>query len=91
MRLKKMKFAVFEFNKDKSCEVGESRWILQEDPSRFNNEKWDSNKMVMVAWPCGFTDLSRRIMKSSVNPEKVETETCVAKVIRFSGECYFFK
>ena len=80
-----MKFALFEFEKGKSCEVGESRWIIQEDTNKFDNENWEPGKKAMVEWPCGITDLSRRIQKSSINPQNVETEMCVAKIIRFSG------
>lgn len=79
-----MKYALFEFVIEKSFEIGESRWILREDPDTFNNDCWDSSKEVMVAWPHEFSKVSKKIIKSSIDPNSVENITCIAKVIKFS-------
>ena len=84
-----MKFALFDFMSDKSCEVGESRWIMREDPKMFNNNSWQFNTEVLVKWPSDFSKISRKIIKASIDPQNVETETCIAKVLRFSGKYYY--
>ncbi len=35
-----MKFALYEFCEDSSCDVGESLWMVGEDDSSFNNDDW---------------------------------------------------
>ena len=32
-----MKYALFEFVTEKSCEIGETRWIMREDAEKFEN------------------------------------------------------
>ena len=32
-----MKFALYEFCEDNSCDVGKSQWMIDEDDSSFNN------------------------------------------------------
>ena len=81
-----MKYALFEFTNEKACEVGETRWILRENPDTFKNVGWDDEKDVMVAWPCDFTKIHKKIIKGSLDPEALETKTCVAKVKKFSGK-----
>lgn len=81
-----MKYALFDFSMEKSCEVGESRRIKREDPKTFDNGIWEMDKEVMVAWPREFSKLSRKIIKTSIDPDSIETTTCLAKVLRFSGE-----
>lgn len=80
-----MKYALFEFVAEKTCEVGETAWIVREDPNTFN-DAWNSEKEIMVAWPCEYSKLSKKIIKSSIDPGAVVTTTCVAKVIKFSGK-----
>lgn len=82
-----MKYAFFEFVTEKSCEVGETRWILREDPAGFKNIGWDTEKEVMVTWPTKFNKLSKKIVKGSIDPSTVTTTTCVARVLKFSGKC----
>ena len=84
-----MKYAVFEFVSGKdvpTCEVGETRWIVREDRNAFDNNLWDFDKEVMVLWPTDCTNLSKKIMKSSLDPTIIETTTCVAKIVTFNGE-----
>ena len=83
------KYALFEFPGDKSCEIGEARWITREDPHEFDNDVWDNSKEVMVLWPCDSTRISR-INKYPIDPTLVETETCIAKVIKFSCKYIFY-
>ena len=83
----KMKYAFFEFVDEKSCEIGETRWIRREDASTFKNVDWDREKEVMVAWPREFAKLSKKIVKGSIDPTSVQTTTCVAKVIKLCGKC----
>ena len=88
-----MKYAVFEFVSGKgavTCEVGETRWIVREDEDMFNAALWDFEKDVMVLWPSDCSNLSKKIMKSSIDPETVETTTCVAKIVAFSGKSLRF-
>ena len=54
-----MKYALFDFTEEKSCEVGETRWILGDDNASFNNDKWLFNKEIMVRWPSD----SARVLK----------------------------
>ena len=84
-----MKYALFEFVSETLVEIGETRWIIREDPKKFENDCWDWEKEVMVAWPKEFTKIHKRIVKSSIDPKSLSTTTCVAKVIQFSGK-YFF-
>ncbi len=81
-----MKYALFEFANEKACEVGETRWILRENLDTFKNVGWDCNKDVMVAWPKEFAKIHKRIIKGSLDPSALETKTCVAKVLKFSGK-----
>ena len=83
-----MKYALFEFTKEKACEVGEARWILREHPDTFTNDRWDSEKEVMVAWPNDFSNskVHKKIIKGSIDPETHKTTTWVAKVLKFSGK-----
>ena len=83
----KMKYALFEFVDEKSCEIGETRWIRHEDATTFENVGWNREKEVMVAWPHEFAKVSKKIVKGSIDPMSVPTTTCVAKVIIFSGKC----
>lgn len=85
-----MKYALFEFSNEKSCEIGETRWIVREDPKSLKNDGWDTDKEVMVAWPTEFAKISKKIVKSSIDPLLVSTVTCVAKVLKFSGKCVDF-
>lgn len=51
-----MKYALFEFvSEELAVEIGETRWIIRDDPKKFENESWDWQKEVMVAWPKEFT------------------------------------
>ena len=88
-----MKYALFEFVSEKSCEVGETRWIVRENSETFNNSQWDWEKEVMVSWPQEFAKINKKIIKNSIDPKTLPTTTCVAKVIQFSGklvdECVF--
>lgn len=84
-----MKYALFEFTTEMSCEVGETRWIKREDPTTFDNRNWEMDKEVMVAWPCEFSKVSRKTIKTSIDPDSVETTTCLDKVLRFSGKRIF--
>ena len=43
-----MKYALFEFINEKSCEIGETRWIVREDHATFENTSWDTEKEIMV-------------------------------------------
>ena len=81
-----MKYALFQFISEKSCEVGETQWIVRKDPESFQNDCWDRNKKVMVAWPIEFAKLSKKIVKGSIDPDAVATMTCVARILRFSGK-----
>ena len=82
-----MKYALFEFVSDKSCEIGQTRWILREDEKNFNNDSWDCDKEIMVLWPRDFTKIHKKIIKGSIDPTSLPTITWVAKVLRFSGKC----
>jgi hypothetical protein len=81
-----MKYALFEFANEKACEVGETRWILRENPDTFKNDSWDCEKEVMVAWPSEFPKIHKKIIKGTLDPSALETKTCVAKVRKFSGK-----
>ena len=81
-----MKYALFEFINEKSCEIGETRWIVREDHATFENTSWDTEKEIMVTWPTEFNKLSKKIIKSSIDPSSVSTTTFVAKVLKFSGK-----
>lgn len=87
-----MKYALFEFVNENVYEIGETRWITGEDPESFVNTGWDTSKDVMVAWPTDFVknNLSKKIVKGSIDPSKVHTTKCVARVIKFAGECPTF-
>ena len=88
-----MKYAGFEFVSGKdapSCEVGETRWIVREDENTFNNALWNFEKEVMVLWPSDSSNLSKKIMKSSIDPETIETTTCVARIVIFNGKFKLF-
>lgn len=80
-----MKYALFDFVDEKCCEIGESCWIMEEDPESFNNNNWVSNKIVLVKWPTEFS--SKKIVKYSIDPERVETLSYAVKVVKFSGKC----
>ena len=82
-----MKYALFEFVTEKSCEIGETRWIMREDAEKFENNCWDWDKEVMVAWPRKFSKVHKKIIKGSIDPLSLTTTTCVAKVLKFSGKC----
>ena len=55
-----MKYALFEFVNEKSCEIGETRWIVREDSNKFDNDTWDWKKTVIVEWPHGFSKLHKK-------------------------------
>jgi hypothetical protein len=80
-----MKYALFEFVNETLVEIGETRWIIREDPKKFENDSWDWQKEVMVAWPNDFTKIHKKIVKNSIDPQSFPTTTWVAKVIQFSG------
>ena len=84
-----MKYVLFEFVSEKACEIEETPWITRENPENFDNTSWDTNREVMVAWPTEFTKVSKKIIKGSIDPSMVETRTCVARVLKFSGECVY--
>lgn len=82
-----MKYALFAFvNERLACEIGETRWIIREDPQTFKNIGWDPEKQVMVTWPNEFNKVSKKIVKGSIDPLSIQTTTCVAKVLKFSGK-----
>ena len=85
-----MKFALFEFCQDNSCEVGSSKWILNEDETDFNNEVWLSNKQVLVDWPLLTKDYSKWAKKSGkfALDSTCETKTYAARVLKFNGKFY---
>ena len=58
-----MKYALFEFINEKSCEIGETRWIVREDHATFENTSWDTEKEIMVTWPTEFNKLSKKDYK----------------------------
>ena len=82
-----MKYALFEFENEKSCEIGETRWIVREDMKNFDNDNWDWAKSVIVAWPREFSKVNKKIIKNSIDPSSIETTSCVAKTLQFSGKC----
>ena len=59
-----MKYALFEFVNEKSCEVGETRWITREDSEEFENDGWDWEKTIIVAWPRDFSKVHKKIINS---------------------------
>lgn len=77
-----MKFALFDFVDEGSCEIGESSWIVGEDPKLLDNDKWISNKIIVVKWPKDY----KRLMKSSTDINSVEGKSYAAMVIKFSGK-----
>ena len=82
-----MKYALFEFTSEKSCEIGETRWIdTREDRDTFKNDSWNSDKEVMVAWPTDIINLSKKIVRGSIDPDAVQTKTFVAKIVIFDGK-----
>ncbi|CAB3984064.1 Hypothetical predicted protein [Paramuricea clavata] len=81
-----MKYALFEFVNEKACEIGETQWITREDPETFQNINWDVEKEIIVAWPTEFSKVSKKIVKGSIDPLKVSTTTCVARVLKFSDD-----
>lgn len=81
-----MKYALFEFANEMSCEVGETRWILRENPNKFDNDAWDWEKEVMVSWPREFSKVHKKIMKGSIDPSSIQTKTYLAKILHFSGK-----
>jgi hypothetical protein len=82
-----MKYALFEFVNEKSCEIGEAQWISREDPDTFENIDWDTEKEVILVWPNEFSKLSKKIIKGSIDLSSISTTTYVAKVLKFSGKC----
>ena len=70
--------------------LGKCAWILREGPKKFENDSWDWQKEVMVAWPNDFAKIHKRIVKNSIDPKLLPTTTCVAKVIQFSGKFICF-
>ena len=86
-----MKYALFEFVVETwVVEIGETRWILPEDPKKIENDSFDWQKEVMVAWPNDFAKIHKRIVKNSIDSKSLPTTTCVAKVIQFSGKFICF-
>ena len=83
---KSMKLAIFEFE-DKTCEIGETSWILHEDEGNLNNEDWQLSREVIVKWPKDFGKVSRKIGKTSVDIEEIDSILCTAHIIAFSGKC----
>ena len=51
-----MKFAIFEFS-DRTCEIGETSWIVGEDKQNFANELWTPSTEVIVKWPKDFAKI----------------------------------
>ena len=81
-----MKYALFEFVNEKSCEVGETRWITKQDSEKFDNDSWDCKKTVIVAWPRDFSKIYKKMIKQSIDPELIPTTSCVARVLQFRGK-----
>ncbi len=48
---------------------------------------WDWAKSVIVAWPREFSKVNKKIIKNSIDPSSIETTSCVAKILQFSGKC----
>ena len=82
-----MQYAVFEFVEDKSCAVGETRWISGEDNDKLTNEKWFFNKEILLRWPCDSTRILKRLGKTPIDLE-VETKMYSAKIVKLSGKFY---
>ena len=84
-----MKFALFEFNEDSSCAVGNSIWILGRNTALFNNELWIKSDEVLVRWPKQkdyLKWLSKNGNKALNESEMVDARTYVAKVLKFGGK-----
>ena len=84
-----MKYALFNFFVDNSCALGETRWILDEESSQLNNNKWIFHKEVIVDWPCDYQRYLKKIMKGSVDISQVESKKWAAKIVKFSGKILF--
>ena len=85
-----MKYALFDFTDDKSCAVGEARWIVDEDSSQLNNNQWVFHKEVLVDWPCDYQRLLKKITKGSVDVSQVKSKRWAAKVVKFSGKILLY-
>jgi hypothetical protein len=83
-----MKFAMYEFCEDSSCDVGESHWMVGEDDSSFNNNDWVMKKEVLVRWPVQPKDYSKWANKHGKFPLDLgcTTKTYVARVLKFHGK-----
>ena len=85
-----MKYPVFEFIEDKSCEVGETSWISGEDNDTFTNDEWFFNKEIVFQWPKS-KDATRFMKSRSKNIpvviNKFDTKRHTAKVVKFGGRC----
>lgn len=84
-----MKFALYEFCEDNSCDVGESKWMIDEDDSSFNNNDWVVRKEVLVRWPVQPKDYSKWANKQGKVSLDIScsTKPYAAKVLKFHGKC----
>ena len=82
-----MKYAVFEFVEDKSCEIGLTSWISGEDDEMFTNDKWFFNKEIMLEWPNESTRILKRLAKNTpIDLKQLDTTMYPAKVVKFGGK-----
>ena len=83
-----MKFALYEFCEDSSCDLGESHWMVGEDDSSFNNDDWVMKKEVLVRWPVQPKDYSKWANKHGKLPLDLGciTKTYAARMLKFHGK-----
>lgn len=83
-----MKFVLYEFCEDNSCDVGESRWMVDEDEFSFINNDWVMRKEVIVCWPVQPKDYSKWANKRGKFLLHLGciTKPYAAKVLKFHGK-----
>ena len=80
-----MKFAIFEFS-DRTCEIGETSWIVGEDKQNFTNELWTPSTEVVVKWPKEFAKISRKLGKLSIDIKEISSSPHTATIVKFGGK-----
>ena len=81
-----MKWEIFEFE-DRTCEIGQTSWILNEDERKFTNDVWLFKTEIAVRWPKDFGKVARKLGKTPVDISEVSSILCTATIIKFSGKC----
>ena len=72
--------------------MDQSNWMVDQDEATFTNEKWPSDKEVLVRWPLSKKEYSKWAKKTGKYEldSSFETKTYVARVLKFNGKIYNF-